>query len=152
MSAGRKAEPPVSQPATACAPATGAINLRRYEHLSPFEIKDELIRLARSCREAKTHVFLNAGRGNPNWIATRAREGFFLLGQFALGEAARVMADPAGLGGMPRAPGIADRLQAWLYDRGEADIGALIHGAAERFAFQPDAFVHELVDAIIGDN
>ena len=64
-----------------------AINLRSYEHLSPFEIKDELIRLARTSGQATAHVFLNAGRGNPNWIATRAREIFFLLGQFALDEA-----------------------------------------------------------------
>ena len=26
------------------------------------------------------HVMLNAGRGNPNWIATEAREAFFILG------------------------------------------------------------------------
>ncbi len=91
-----------------------AINLRSYEHLSPFEIKDELIRLARTSGQATAHIFLNAGRGNPNWIATRAREIFFLLGQFALDEARRVMAHPAGIGGMPRAAGIADRLHAWL--------------------------------------
>ena len=28
------------------------------------------------------HVMLNAGRGNPNWIATEAREAFFALGGF----------------------------------------------------------------------
>ena len=26
------------------------------------------------------HTMLNAGRGNPNWIATEPREAFFLLG------------------------------------------------------------------------
>jgi aspartate 4-decarboxylase len=66
-----------------------AAGLQRYEHLSPFEIKDELIRLARGPDLATAHVFLNAGRGNPNWIATRARELFFLLGQFGLDEASR---------------------------------------------------------------
>jgi aspartate 4-decarboxylase len=50
-----------------------AVNLRDYEHLSPFEIKDELIQLA-STGLATGHVFLNASRGNPNWIATRARD------------------------------------------------------------------------------
>ena len=86
------------------------VNLHRYEQLSPFEIKDELIRLARVAGQRSAHAFLNPGRGNPNWIATRAREAFFLLGQFALSEAARVMAHPAGLGGMPAEAGIADRL------------------------------------------
>ena len=39
-------------------------------HLSPFEIKDELIRIARDKSAASTLQFLNAGRGNPNWTAT----------------------------------------------------------------------------------
>jgi hypothetical protein len=90
------------------------VNLRDYENLSPFEIKDELIRLARMSDRASTQTLLNAGRGNPNWVATRAREVFFLLGQFAIAESTRVMALPAGIGGMPRAPGISDRLDAWL--------------------------------------
>ncbi len=129
-----------------------AINLRNYEHLSPFEIKDELIRLARTSGQATAHVFLNAGRGNPNWIATRARELFFLLGQFALEEAARVMSHPSGIGGMPGAPGIADRLRIWLGDRNQSDAAVLLLDATQRFGFQPDTFVHELIDAIIGDN
>jgi aspartate 4-decarboxylase len=133
-------------------PAMDAINLRSYEHLSPFEIKDELIRLARTTGQVTAHVFLNAGRGNPNWMATRAREIFFLLGQFALDEARRVMALRSGIAGMPRAAGIATRLRAWLADRGAIDTDALLLDATERFGFQADAFVHELTDAIIGDN
>ena len=131
-----------------------AINVRDYEQLSPFEIKDELIRLAHASGRTSAHTLLNAGRGNPNWVATRAREIFFLLGQFAISESKSVMADPAGLGGMPRAPGIADRLHAWLSRQGaEADgISPLIRSAIEMFSFQPDGLVHELVDAIIGDN
>jgi aspartate 4-decarboxylase len=133
--------------------AMDPINPRRYEHLSPFEIKDELIRLARtSAQTTAAHVFLNAGRGNPNWIATRARQIFFTLGQFALDEATRLMAHPTGIAGMPRAAGIADRLHAWLGDRKEAVTGALLQDVVERFGFQSDAFIHELVDAIIGDN
>ena len=53
---------------------------------------------------------------------------------------------------MPRAAGIADRLHAWLGDRKEAVTGALLQDAVEQFGFQSDAFIHELVDAIIGDN
>jgi aspartate 4-decarboxylase len=132
--------------------AMDAINLRSYEHLSPFEIKDELIRLARTTGQATAHVFLNAGRGNPNWIATRAREIFFLLGQFALDEATQVMAHPAGLGGMPRAAGIAGRLHAWLGEHAGETADMLIRYAVARFGFAPDTFVHELVDAITGDN
>ncbi len=138
----------LSRPLTA--QAMEAASLAGYEHLSPFEIKDELIRLAHTSGQAAAHVFLNAGRGNPNWVATRAREIFFLLGQFAIGEATRVMSHPAGIGGMPRATGIADRLDTWLADRDPA-ITTLLRDATARFGFQPDAFIHELVDAITGD-
>ena len=83
----------------------------KFADLSPFEIKDELMRLAQA--DASGRAYLNAGRGNPNWIATRAREAFFLLGQFALTEAKRVMNDEeAGLAGMPPLDGCHKRLKA----------------------------------------
>src|SRR5215467_2457048 len=88
--------------------------LRNLESLSPFEIKDELIVLAKETSKRSAQAFLNAGRGNPNWIATTPRDGFFLLGQFAMTESRRVMELPAGIGGMPEAKGIAARLDKWL--------------------------------------
>ena len=36
-----------------------------FEDLSPFEIKDELIKLARAEADKSAGAFLNAGRGNP---------------------------------------------------------------------------------------
>ncbi len=132
------------------------ISLRKYEMLGPFEIKDELIKIARRSSTGSNLAFLNAGRGNPNWIATKPREAFFLLGQFAVTESTRVMDLPAGVGGMPQAPGIAARLDDWLShhtDRPGAEfLGKMVHFAVRKFGFKPDAFVHELVDSIIGDN
>src|SRR2546429_6372683 len=90
------------------------LELRNFETLSPFEIKDELIKLAKKTSRTTQSAFLNAGRGNPNWIATTPREGYFLLGQFAITESKRVMEHPAGIGGMPPAPGTAGRVVAWL--------------------------------------
>src|SRR5947207_15508658 len=90
------------------------LTLKKFEALSPFEIKDELIKLAKATSRATQSALLNAGRGNPNWVATTPREGFFLLGQFALTESKRVMEHPAGIAGMPQASGIADRFEAWL--------------------------------------
>jgi aspartate 4-decarboxylase len=131
-------------------------HLRSFETLSPFEIKDELIKLAKKTSRNAQSAFLNAGRGNPNWIATTPREGYFLLGQFAITESKRVMEHPAGLGGMPEAHGIASRLEAWLRQHADAPgasfISAMVPFAVKRFGFEPDAFVHELVDSIIGDN
>jgi aspartate 4-decarboxylase len=132
------------------------LNLRTFETLSPFEIKDELIKLAKKTSRTTQSAFLNAGRGNPNWIATTPREGFFLLGQFAITESKRVMEHPAGLGGMPQAQGIAGRLESWLATHsdmpGASFLSAMVPFALKTFGFQPDAFVHELVDSIIGDN
>lgn len=132
------------------------LNLRNFETLSPFEIKDELIKLAKKTSRTTQSAFLNAGRGNPNWIATTPREGYFLLGQFAITESKRVMEHPAGIGGMPQAQGIAARLEAWLGKHadmpGASFLAAMVPFAVKTFGFEPDAFVHELVDSIIGDN
>src|SRR5207245_10620851 len=126
------------------------MKLRTFETLSPFEIKDELIALAKKTSKTTQSAFLNAGRGNPNWIATTPREGFFLLGQFAITESKRVMEHPAGLGGMPQAQGIAGRLEAWLATHGDMPgasfLSAMAPFAVKTVGFEPDAFVHELVD------
>lgn len=132
------------------------MKLENFEKLSPFEIKDELIKLAKKTSRTTQSAFLNAGRGNPNWIATTPREGFFLLGQFAVTESKRVMEHPAGIGGMPKAQGIAGRLEAWLAKHadmpGASFLSSMVTFAVKKFGFEPDAFVHELVDSIIGDN
>src|SRR6516162_5028452 len=132
------------------------LTLKKFEALSPFEIKDELINLAKATSKRSQSAFLNAGRGNPNWVATTPREGFFLLGQFAITESKRVMEHPAGVGGMPQARGIAERLDAWLAKHadmpGAAFLSSVVPFAIKTFAFDRDAFVHELVDSIIGDN
>jgi aspartate 4-decarboxylase len=130
--------------------------LRKFETLSPFEIKNELIALAKESSRRTQSAFLNAGRGNPNWIATVPREGFFLLGQFAITESKRVMDAAPGVGGMPQANGIAGRLDAWLAKHkdmpGAGFLSEMVPFAVKTFKFNPDAFVHELVDSIIGDN
>ena len=67
------------------------MKLREYETLSPFEIKDFLAKAASKAAGSSAVSYLNAGRGNPNWIATEPREAFFLLGQFAVSESKRVL-------------------------------------------------------------
>jgi aspartate 4-decarboxylase len=132
------------------------VKLKEYEGLSPFEIKDFLAKAAGSAAEASARAYLNAGRGNPNWIATEPREAFFLLGQFAIVESKRVLDLPPGVGGMPKAAGSADRLAAWLGKHadmpGAGFLAALVPWAVKKFGFDADKLVHELVDSIIGDN
>lgn len=132
------------------------LTLKKFENLGPFEIKNELIALAKKASRTSQSVFLNAGRGNPNWVATEPREGYFLLGQFAITECKRVMDRDPGIGGMPHPEGIAARLEAWLTAHkdmpGAAFLSAMVKFAVKKFDFVPDVFVHELVDSIIGDN
>ena len=119
--------------------------------LSPFEFKSRLQQLAAECPDADR--VLDAGRGNPNWVATTPRAAFFLLGQFALTESRRVWEEP-DLGGMPAPSGVASRLRAFLADHGRADGAELLRRTidyGESLGFDADAFVYELVDGIIGD-
>src|SRR5712675_734832 len=118
------------------------MTLKKFEALSPFEIKHELINLAKATSRTTQSAFLNAGRGNPNWVATTPREGYFLLGQFAVTESKRVLEHPAGLGGMPQAQGIAGRLETWLTQHsdmpGASFLSAMVPFAVKTFKFQPD--------------
>ncbi len=51
-----------------------------YGKISPFELKDRLISLAKESQiEKSAHALLDAGRGNPNWTAAAPREAFLLL-------------------------------------------------------------------------
>jgi aspartate 4-decarboxylase len=130
--------------------------LKQYEKLGPFEIKDFLAKVATKAAQDSSLSYLNAGRGNPNWVATEPREAFFLLGQFAVTECKRVLDLPPGVGGMPKAPGIAARLAAWLKKHsdmpGASFLTAMVPWSVKKFGFDADKFVHELVDSIIGDH
>ncbi len=125
---------------------------RKFETLSPFELKDDLIKLAKD--PASAHVFLDAGRGNPNWIATTPREAYFLFGQFGIEESKRVWDEP-DLGGMPGRDGIGGRFDAFLERNagapGAAALRAGVDYGVRKLGFEKDPWVHELADAIIGD-
>jgi aspartate 4-decarboxylase len=129
--------------------------MRELEKLSPFELKDRLITLASEQARASTRAMLNAGRGNPNWIATTPREAFFTLGQFGIAESKRAWNEP-DLGGMPQRAGIAQRFAAFLDSNAALPGATLLRASLEygthRLGFDPDAFVHEFTDGIIGDN
>lgn len=49
---------------------------KKMETISPFELKNKLIEMADESIKKMAHTMLNAGRGNPNWIATEPREAF----------------------------------------------------------------------------
>ncbi|MGP3772332.1 bifunctional aspartate transaminase/aspartate 4-decarboxylase [Streptomyces sp. SDT5-1] len=136
--------------------------IQRYARLSPFELKNIFIELAEQAqadepgqKEKSSRQMLNAGRGNPNWIATGPREAFYALGYFALQESRRVWTAD-NLGGMPEKQGAYERFDAFVRaNPGLPGIELLAHcvqHGIQRFGFDKDEWVHELTDGITGDN
>ena len=127
---------------------------RSFSAISPFEFKNKLIELATG-KKRVTRTLLDAGRGNPNWIATTPREAFFALGQFAVGECKRTW-NEQDLAGMAQREGIAERFHAFAASNpntpGVPLLKQIIDWGIHDKQFKPDDWVFELVDGIIGDN
>ncbi len=125
---------------------------KKYEALSPFELKDKLISMSGN---PQIRMMLNAGRGNPNWVAVQPREAYFLFGSFALQEAHRVMSRP-GLAGAPDSAGIADRFIEFCNVHAERNGAEFLLDAFNhvtgKLNINGDSYVGEMVDAILGDH
>lgn len=130
---------------------------KRLEKISPFEVKSTLIDMAEKDARQSTATFLNAGRGNPNWILSYPRKAFFLLGQFAMEEADRTPFDAAwGIVASPASTDIAKHFEDFLA-RHASEIGAKVLRhiytyATTELKADPDELVFEWVDGITGDH
>ena len=128
---------------------------KRMESISPFELKNKLIEMADESIKKIAHTMLNAGRGNPNWIATTPREAFFLLGKFGLEECRRVMYLPEGIAGIPQKDGIAARFETFLKTNHSQPGAELLKGTYQymllEHAADPDTLVHEWAEGVVGD-
>jgi len=125
---------------------------KRYEGLSPFELKNKLIAMAQSHHE---RMMLNAGRGNPNWVAVTPRYGFLQFGIFALQESQRKPHRPR-LGSTAQKQGIAKRFEEFLDTNADSPGIAFLRDAFSyvyrELKLEPDDFVSEMVDAVLGDH
>ena len=124
-----------------------------YGKISPFEFKNKLIDLAKDRKSA--HILLDAGRGNPNWTASTPRDAFFTFGHFAVSETKRTFKS-CDLAGIPHKEGIYNRFLKFLEENKSFPAIELLekiidYGIKEK-GFNPDDFLYELCDAIIGDN
>jgi aspartate 4-decarboxylase len=127
------------------------IDYSKLAKLGPFEIKDHLTTLASSHAE---RLMLNAGRGNPNFLATIPRHGFFQLGLFAMQEAERSFAYmPEGVGGHPRIEGIEARFDDFVTAHrnapGVAFLNAAVSYVRDQLGLSAPAFLHELASGIL---
>lgn len=131
-----------------------AIDYAKFKDLSPFELKDELIRLASSHTD---RAMLNAGRGNPNFLATLPRSAFFHLGQFAVSESELSFSYmTAGVGGQARVEGIEERFERFLADNRDKSgiffLGRALSYVRDQMGLSASAFLHEMVEGILGCN
>ena len=126
-----------------------------YKKLSPFELKDKLLDLAKATQKKRVRAMFNAGRGNPNWTAATPRQAFFTLGQFAVEETQRIWKD-GDLAGMPFSKGIADRFNDFVKGHKNSPgidlLQKIVDYGITKHNFIPDRWIYELVDGIIADN
>lgn len=125
---------------------------KNLEKMSPFEIKNKLMAYAKESNKNGVALYLNAGRGNPNWVSIAPREAFGLLVKFGLQECRyNTTFDSDSIGGVPRKEGIASRLFAFL---GDCDASRLLRDACDYMTacgIDGDEFVYEWVSGAVGD-
>ncbi|RKT21372.1 aspartate 4-decarboxylase [Paraburkholderia sp. RAU2J] len=127
--------------------------------LSPFELKDELIKAAGggAVERAANLAMLNAGRGNPNFLATIPRHGFWQLGLFAMRESERSFAFmPEGIGGFPKREGLTERFDLFLREnKGVAGIDFLrgaVSYVRDQLGYSAGDFLYEMCEGILASN
>lgn len=130
------------------------LDTSRFASLSPFELKDKLIDIARSDAE---RAMLNAGRGNPNFLATLPRRAFLRLGDFAVGEAERSYSYlNRSFGGLPEKDGLIERFEAFAGREGDEPgivfLRAAIAFARDQLDLRREDFLYEMVAAFLGCN
>ncbi|KXV75095.1 aspartate aminotransferase [Acetobacter malorum] len=124
----------------------------KFNTLSPFELKDQLIKLASGRAQ---RAMLDAGRGNPNFLATLPRQGFFQLGLFATAESELSFSYMAeGVGGFPRKDGIEARFNAFVADHkaepGVAFLRRALSYVRDQLGLSAEGFLQEMTAGILG--
>ena len=130
---------------------THATDRAAYAELSPFELKDELIKAA----SAGGGEILNAGRGNPNFLTTLPRDAFWQLGIFATREADRASAQmPKGVSAFPQKKGLEESFRAFAKkNRGAPGISFLVDAVSyvrDSLGMNADDFLYEMCEGILG--
>ncbi|MFE8872316.1 bifunctional aspartate transaminase/aspartate 4-decarboxylase [Acetobacter persici] len=131
---------------------TSSSEYEKFNTLSPFELKDQLIRLASGRAQ---RAMLDAGRGNPNFLATLPRQGFFQLGLFATAESELSFSYMAeGIGGFPRRDGIEARFNAFVADHkaepGVAFLRRALSYVRDQLGLSAEGFLQEMTAGILG--
>ena len=127
-------------------------SLKELASLSPFELKNFLMETA---SHNGAQMLLNAGRGNPNFLATEPRHGFFQFGLFAMTEAERSFSYmPEGVGGFPQREGIEARFDIFVNAHKDVPGVAFIRNAVsyvrDQLGLPAGDFIYEMSEALLG--
>jgi len=100
---------------------------------------------------------LNAGRGNPNFLATLPRRAFLRLGDFAMQETERSYSYlNSGFGGLPERQGIVQRFESYAHHykniEGVRFLLSAISYVNDQLGLDRESFLHEMVGAFLGCN
>ncbi len=129
----------------------------KYKFLSPFELRNNLKKIAKESvlkkqKEGKSAFVINAGRGNPNFLNTTVRQAFSQLNLFM---ADLTKSDISDLGFRAKEEGIAKKFYQFLKQNEKKEgvefLKNAISFALEKFRFDPDNFIFSLGDACLGD-
>ena len=132
--------------------ATSDLFAKESSALSPFEFKDQLLELAGSHAD---RMMLNAGRGNPNFLAIAPRRAFLQLSEFALQEAERSYSYlHSGFGGLPEASGMLGRFETYMQNHTDSSGMKFIRAALclvnDQLGIETELFLIEMVNAALG--
>lgn len=124
---------------------------QKLEKLGAFEISNSMLKLAKN--NEKHNSFLNAGRGNPNWINTKARMAFTRIMAFGVEESKRTM-DTGSMAGYTTLDGIGKRFDDFLDPKNEWDkfLKSAVNYCVKTLGMEKNALVKELTDAVVGNN
>lgn len=125
---------------------------QRIEKLGAFEVNEQLLALAQ--KDEKNSFFLNAGKGNPNWINTQARLAFCQLVEFGVLESQRTLMH-GDMAGSIEDEGIYDRFLTFLNTKGEEQavfFRSGLHYLEQNLELSMNDVVAELVNGAIGNN
>ena len=124
------------------------------KNLSPFELKDELIKTALS---HKDKLMLNAGRGNPNFLSLGPRYAFLRLGEFALKESERSYSYlQSEIGGMVEKEGLVERFDRFVAmnpcEKGISFLSVALSFITDNLGISKADFLMEMTEAFLGCN
>ena len=127
---------------------------KELSRLSPFELKGRIIAMADEKVKRDANTMLNAGRGNPNWAATEARDAFFALGIFAMTECRLNFNMPEGIAGVPQKEGISVRFETWSRENASIPGVQFLRKAYEyclmEMSADADSLIAEWAGGIVG--